>query len=130
LRNRLLTAMTRKAEGRQAKVLDALTARRETDIARASEIFAAFRVNLRESRERLEREIQTQDEQLFTDDQQKQRRHDLSTMIDRLGELDAEEQREIDTINARYADIRPHVTAAAVVFALTPADAEAGRIQP
>ena len=60
----------------------------------------------------------------------KQRRRDLSTMIDRLEQLDGEERREIDAINSRYADIRPHVTAAAVVFALTPADAAAGRIQP
>ena len=51
-------------------------------------------------------------------------------MDDRLEQLDEEERREIDAINARYADIKPHVTAAAVVFALTPADAAAGRIQP
>jgi hypothetical protein len=121
--------MDRKAEARQEKVLGALARRQETDAMRAREIFAAFRVNLMESRDRLEREIRSQDEMLFTDDQQKQRRHDLSTMIDRLDLLDGEEQREIDAINARYADIRPHVTAAAVVFALTAEDARAGRIQ-
>ena len=130
LRGRLLTAMTRKAQSLQEKRLGALATRQETDIARAKEIFAAFRVILRESRGRLEREIRSQDELLFTDDQQKQRRRDLSTMIDRLERLDGEERREIDAINSRYADIRPHVTAAAVVFALTPADAAAGRIQP
>jgi superfamily II DNA or RNA helicase len=130
LRGRLLTAMTRKAQTLQDKRLGALAARQQTDIARAKEIFAAFRVILRESRDRLEREIRSQDELLFSDDQQKQRRRDLSTMIDRLERLDGEERREIDAINARYADIRPHVTAAAVVFALTPADAEARRIQP
>ena len=51
-------------------------------------------------------------------------------MIDRLDSLDDEEQREIAAIGARYAGIKPHVTAAAVVFALTPDDAKAGRIQP
>ena len=130
LRGRLLTAMTRKAQSLKEKRLGALAARQKTDVARAEEIFAAFRVILRESRDRLEREIRSQDELLFTDDQQKQRRRDLSTMIDRLERLDGEERREIAAINARYADIRPHVTAAAVVFALTPADAEARRIQP
>ena len=129
LRGRLLTAMTRKAQSLQEKRIGALATRQETDIARAKEIFAAFRVILRESRGRLEREIRSQDEFLFTDDQQKQRRRDLSTMIDRLERLDGEERRDIDAINSRYADIRPHVTAAAVVFALTPADAAAGRIQ-
>ena len=51
-------------------------------------------------------------------------------MIDRLDNLDDEERREVAAIGARYAGIKPHVTAAAVVFALTPSDAKAGRIQP
>jgi superfamily II DNA or RNA helicase len=128
LRDRLLTAMTRKAQSLQEKRIDALANRREADVARAGDIFAAFRVNLRESRDRLEREIRSEDELLFSDDQQNQRRRDLSNMIDRLERLDGEERREVNAIKARYADIRPHVTAAAVVFALTPADAEAGKV--
>jgi superfamily II DNA or RNA helicase len=129
LRTRLLTAMARKADTRQEKVTEALQSRRDTDIARAHEIFGAFRVNLRESRERLAREIQAQEEALFTDDQQAQRRRDLRAMEDRLASLDDEEQREITAIGERYRDIKPHVSAAAVVFALTPADAEAGTVQ-
>ncbi|MFI9451562.1 DISARM system SNF2-like helicase DrmD [Amycolatopsis sp. NPDC052450] len=128
LRARLLTAMARKAESRQDKVTEALETRRDTDIVRAREIFDAFRVNLRESRDRLTRDIQEQEEQLFTDDQQAQRRRDLRTMEDRLAGLDDEEQREITAIDERYRDIKPHVSAAAVVFALTPADAEAGSV--
>ena len=110
-------------------MIDALHKRRDTDIARAREIFAAFRVNLRESRDRLDREIRSEEEMLFPDDQQRQRRRDLASMSDRLDSLDEEEQREIAAIGDRYADIRPHVTAAAVVFALTPDDAKAGRVQ-
>jgi len=128
LRTRLLTAMEHKAGTRQEKVIDALHKRRDTDIARARDIFAAFRVNLRESRERLDREIRDEEEKLFPDDQQRQRRRDLASMTDRLDSLDDEEQREIAAISARYAGIRPHVTAAAVVFALTPDDAKAGRV--
>jgi superfamily II DNA or RNA helicase len=130
LRNRLLTAMEQKAKTRQEKVVDALHRRRDADIARARQIFAAFRVNLQESRDRLDREIRSEEEKLFPDDQQRQRRHDLASMVDRLDSLDDEEQREIAAIGARYADIRPHVTAAAVVFALTPDDARDGRIRP
>jgi superfamily II DNA or RNA helicase len=130
LRDRLLTAMTRKAQSLQERRLGALAARQDSDVTRATEIYAAFRVNLRESRDRLDQEIRSEDELLFTDDQQNQRRRDFSTIIDRLERLDGEEQREIDAIKARYAEIRPHVTAAAIVFALTPADAEAGRIHP
>ena len=128
LRPRLLTAMEHKARARQEKVIDALHKRRDSDIARAREIFAAFRVNLQESRERLDREIRGEEEKLFPDDQQRQRRRDLASMIDRLDSLDDEEQREVAAIGARYAGIRPHVTAAAVVFALTPDDAKTGRI--
>ena len=130
LRHRLLTAMEQKARARQEKVIDALRKRRDTDIARAREIFAAFRVNLQDSRDRLDREIRSEEEKLFPDDQQRQRRRDLASMSDRLDSLDDEEQREIAAIGARYAGIKPHVTAAAVVFALTPGDAKTGRIQP
>ena len=129
LRTRLLTAMEQKAGARQEKVIDALYKRRDADVARAREIFAAFRMNLQESRDRLDRQIRSEEEKLFPDDQQRQRRRDLASMTDRLDSLDDEEQREIAAIRARYADIRPHVTAAAVVFALTPDDAKAGRIQ-
>jgi hypothetical protein len=129
LRTRLLTAMSRKAESRQEKMTEALENRRDSDIARAREIFGAFRINLRESRDRLSREIREQEEQLFTDDQQAQRRRDLRAMEDRLASLDDEEEREIASIGERYSDIKPYVSAAAVVFALTPADAEAGRVQ-
>jgi superfamily II DNA or RNA helicase len=129
LRNRLLTAMARKAESRQAQVTESLQKRRNSDIARVREIFGAFRINLRESRDRLSGEIRAEEEKLFTDDQQAQRRRDLRAMEDRLVSLDDEEQREIAAIGERYRDIRPHVSAAAVVFALTPADAETGKVR-
>ena len=74
--------------------------------------------------------MREQDELLFPDDQQRQRRHDLDSMDDTLLRLDGEERREIAAIRARYEDIKPHVTAAAIVFALTPEDAAEGRIQP
>ena len=128
LRHRLLAAMSRMAGIRQEKVTAALHARRDADITRAREIFGAFRVNLRESQERLAAEIRGQEEMLFTDEQQAQRRRDLRAMEDRLANLDGEEQREIAAIGERYADIKPHVSAAAVVFALTPQDARTGRV--
>lgn len=128
LRGRLLAGMSQRAEVRQARVTKSLEDRREADIGRAREIFAAFRTNLNESRERLAREMRSQEERLFTDDQQAQRRRDLRAMEDRLASLDEEEQREVAAIAERYADIRPHVSAAAVVFALTPSDVAAGAL--
>jgi superfamily II DNA/RNA helicase len=129
LRTRLLTAMERKSASRQEKVTEALTQRRDADIKRAHEIFGAFRLNLRESRDRLEQAIRAEEELLFTDDQQKQRRRDLHHMNERLDSLDDEEAREIASIQERYSDIRPYVSAAAVVFALTPEDAKNGMVK-
>ncbi|MGI6872401.1 DISARM system SNF2-like helicase DrmD [Amycolatopsis sp. 3B14] len=129
LRTRLEAAMRRKAEARHTRVTEDLERRRSSDIARVHEIFAAFRENLRESRDRLAGEIRAEEEKLFTDDQQAQRRRDLRAMEDRLAGLDEEERREVASIDERYRDIRPHVSAAAVVFALTPADAETGLVR-
>jgi superfamily II DNA or RNA helicase len=129
LRARLLAATVTRAEQHQQRVTGALARRREVDIRRAREIFAAFRRNLAESRDRLARELAEQDEYLFSDDQQAQRRRDLRAMEDRLAGLDAEERREVAAIEERYADVRPHVSAAAVVFALTPDDAASGAVR-
>ena len=63
---------------------------------------------------------------LWADDQQMQRRRDNEAMQRRLDDLDDEEAREIAAIEERYAEVKPHTTAAAVVFALTPEDAKAG----
>jgi hypothetical protein len=123
LRTRLLAAMQNRSTDRQERQIDALYKRRDTDIDRAAKIYAAFRVNLRESYDRLAREIRGEEEKLFPDEQQRQRRRDLASMDERLLSLDDEEQREIAGIRARYADVKPYVAAAAVVFALTPRDA-------
>jgi len=117
-----------KAETRQQRVADQLDARQRADVTRARDIFAAFRRNLHDSREHLAQEIRAEEEALFTDDQQAQRRRDLRAMEDRLASLDDEERREIAAITQRYADVKPHVSAAAVVFALTSEDAEPGGV--
>ena len=62
---------------------------------------------------------------MFADpDQQRQWTRDMDAMSRRLDELDDEEAREIAAITDRYEDVKPHTTAAAVVFALTSSDAE------
>ncbi|MFI5503469.1 DISARM system SNF2-like helicase DrmD [Nocardia asteroides] len=129
LRTRLLTAMERRAEAKQRSVEKTLDKRRDTDISQAREIFGAFRLTLDRSRQLLADEIAGQEEMLFTDDMQRQRRRDLRAMEDRLANLAEEERREVDSIADRYTDIKPHVSAAAVVFALTPADARPGALK-
>jgi hypothetical protein len=126
IRARLLESIERRTEARHDRVTDQLARRQEADTARAREIFAAFRRNLDESLEQLtSAEMQAQ-LSLFPDDQQRQRRRDIEAMRRRLDELGDEERREVAAIGERYRDVKPHTTAAAVVFALTPDDAERG----
>ncbi|MGH3734218.1 MAG: DISARM system SNF2-like helicase DrmD [Micromonosporaceae bacterium] len=126
LRARLLDSMTRRAETRHQRVSEQLDKRREADSVRAGEIFAAFRRNLRESLEQLTTAEMQAQLALFPDDQAWQRRRDIDAMRHRLDALDGEERREVAAIAERYRDVKPHTTAAAVVFALTPQDAYRG----
>jgi superfamily II DNA or RNA helicase len=125
LRLRLEESMQARAGRRHDLVTEQLARRQATDVHRAKEIFAAFRTNLGDSLARLRAEEAEAAEQLFADpDQQRQWRRDIAAMSRRLDEIDDEEAREIAAINDRYADVKPHTTAAAVVFALTRADAD------
>jgi superfamily II DNA or RNA helicase len=125
LRGRLEDAMRRRAERRQGAVTERLDERRDGDIDRARQIFAAFRANLDDSLRRLEEAERDQLAMLpLPDDQQRQRRRDIQKMEERLLTLGDEEAREVAGIGDRYADVQPYVSAAAVVFALTSQDAK------
>ncbi|WP_245822036.1 DISARM system SNF2-like helicase DrmD [Lentzea waywayandensis] len=125
LRLRLEESMEARAGKRHELVVEQLARRQGADVQRAKEIFAAFRANLRDSLARLRDEEAEARGQLFSDpDQQRQWRRDIDAMSRRLDELDDEEAREIAAITGRYADVKPHTTAAAVVFALTRSDAD------
>lgn len=129
LRQRLLSAMTIRAEDHQQRVTDRLAAREEADTSRAREIFAAFRRNLTESLAAIREAEREEEEMLFGDEQQaQQRRRDIRAMDERLATLGSEERRELAAISERYTDVRPHVAAAAVVFAISPKDLAAGRL--
>ncbi len=124
LHERLTSAMQRRAETRQKRVEDLLATRRDTDLKRATEIFTAFRRNLTDSIARMRREEDDQLDMLpLADEQHAQRTRDLRAMEARLDSLADEERRELEAIRDRYTDVRPYVAAAALVFALTPADA-------
>lgn len=123
MRTRLEQAMETRARKRQDAVQGTLDERRDTDLQRASGIYAKFRDNLRRSLEQVKTEESEQLAMLFADDQQAQRRRDIRAMEDRLDTLDGEEERELAGIRSRYADVHPYVSAAAMVFALTPEDA-------
>ena len=123
VRARLEESMQDRAARRQEAVSKQLEQRASDDTRRAREIYAAFRVNLKESLDVLRRAEEEEAAKLFSDDQQQQRRRDIDAMVRRLDDLGDEEARELESIAARYAEVKPHTTAAAVVFALTPTDA-------
>ena len=126
LRDRLRQAMDRRAESRQDAVAESLAERQDTDIARAIGIFTAFRVNLQDSLTHLRSKEEEEQAMLFLNqDEQRQRQLDIRRMEDRLASLADEERREIAGIQQRYSDIKPYVSAVALVFAITPDDAAA-----
>jgi len=125
LRTRLEESMKARAAKRHETVLEQLRKRQDADTQRAHDIFAAFRLNLRDSLKVLQDAEEQAAMMLLPDDQQNQRRRDIANMTRRLEALDDEEAREIDEITERYTDVKPHTTAAAIVFAITPADAQA-----
>lgn len=125
LRGRLQAAVERRAERQQTSVAASLETRRDDDIERAERIFAAFRRNLQDSLAMVRRAQEEQDAMLLPDDQQRQRQRDIAAMEQRLASLADEEAREVESLRARYDDVRPFVSTAALVFAVTPADAEA-----
>lgn len=126
LRTRLEESMHSRAERRHKLVMEQLDKRQTSDVQRARDIFSAFRVNLRDSLDLLRSKEAEAEAMLWADEQQKQRRRDIESMQRRLDDLDDEEAREISAIGDRYAEVKPHTTAAAVVFALTPGDARGG----
>ena len=126
LRTRLEESMHSRAERRHKLVMEQLDKRQTSDIQRARDIFSAFRANLRDSLDLLRSKEAEAEAMLWADEQQKQRRRDIESMQRRLDDLDDEEAREIIAITDRYAEVKPHTTAAAVVFALTPEDARGG----
>ncbi|QAY64723.1 ATP-dependent helicase [Xylanimonas allomyrinae] len=130
LRSRLESEMRKRAASHQESVTADLEKRRDADIGRARQIFGSFRRNLQESlRDRRAKQAEIEGFLFDLDPRQaEQYRMDIRSMENRLENLAAEEAREIQAIKDRYTDIRPFVSAAAVVFALTPQDAAQGEL--
>lgn len=131
LRSRLEDAIGKRAETRKQLVESNLEERRESDLDRAKGIFEQFRRNLRDSLAALRRQDEDDAVQLslWEDEEQKQRKRDIRKMEQRLDDLDSEESRELDMIRLRYKDVKPYVSIAALVFAVSEQDAEQWRAE-
>lgn len=125
VRNRVNAAIQRRAEKLQGAVESELQERRNADVAAVDEIFARFRGTLESTLAAAEEARRAGEEALFQlPEEKKQRETDLLRIRTRLSHLDDELHTERDAVERRYRDVQPHTFVAALVFALTPEDAE------
>lgn len=125
VRARINTAVQRRADRLKLEVSDDLEKRQRTDLASIDEIFGRFRLTLEGTVAAADEARRSGEDMLFQLDEEKhQRDRDLARVRTRLGVLDDEQRVERDAVERRYRDIQAHTFVAALVFALTPEDAE------
>lgn len=125
---RLENAIATRASSKQEAVTRSLEARQTKDLTRVEQIFGEFRQTLNSSLNQMNQQARADEFALFTLDSQTQLRRDRENIEARLNSINEELQRERELINARYEDVKPHFSAAAIVLAVSEQDAAAGTI--
>ena len=123
MRQRVSDAIAGRAQRLQDGIEHDLSRRETADLERVDEVFARFRQTLATTIENAEARKRELEEMLFHEEQQ-QREKDLANIRQRLDALTDEQSDERDAVSRRYANLQPHTFVAAVVFALSPADAQ------
>ncbi len=122
---RVAGAVDERATRRMQQVADDLDTRRAADLAAVDQIFDRFRRTLEGTLAAAAEAERAGEEMLFQlDEEKRQREKDLARVRTRLAALDDEHRSERESIERRYRGIRAHTFVAALVFALTPDDAE------
>lgn len=125
LRARVERAVADRAERRLRDLTSDLVIRRDADLARVEGTFRRFRTTLDRSIARMEEEAREAESALFElEGSARQRWRDIAEVRRRLDVLDEELERERRAVSTRYESPTPYPFAGAVIFALTPADAE------
>lgn len=125
LRARVLTAIDRRADRLTKNVQEDLEKRRTAELSAVEEIFTRFRGTLEGTLRAAEDAKRAGEDLLFQLPEEKQQRdRDLERVRTRLSHLDGELQAEREAVERRYREVKPHTFVAALVFALTPEDAE------
>lgn len=125
IRSRVSTAIQNRAERLKIGVETELEERRNADLKSVEAIFDNFRATLDGTLAAAEEARRAGEEALFQlPEEKKQRDTDLARVRTRLALLDDELHAERDAVERRYRDVQPHTFVAALVFALTPEDAE------
>lgn len=122
LRARVADAIDERVARRQRDVEGQLKARHTADRQRVVEIFDRFGVSLREALRDAEERASADQFALF-DDERRQSERDLRQVRARLDSLTDERDRELAAVDARYDDVQALHFSAAVLFAISPADA-------
>ena len=123
IRQRVADAVASRAQRLRSGIEQDLVKRKTADLERVNEVFARFRQTLAGTLDNAEERKRELEDMLFHEEQ-RQREKDLTNIRRRLDALAEEQRDERDAVSRRYANLQPHTFVAAVVFALSPADAE------
>lgn len=125
LRARVADAVARRAERLRREVEVNLGGRRDADLAAVDQIFDRFHGTLTNTLTAADDARRANQEMLFQlPEENWQREQDLVRVRARLAMLKQEQLDEREAVERRYRDVQAHVFVAALVFALTPEDAE------
>ncbi len=123
IRQRVADAVASRAQRLRSGIEQDLVKRKTAELERVNEVFARFRQTLAGTLDNAEERKRELEDMLFHEEQ-RQREKDLIKIRRRLDALAEEQRDERDAVSRRYANLQPHTFVAAVVFALSPADAE------
>jgi len=123
IRQRVADAVASRAHRLRSGIEQDLIKRKTADLERVNEVFTRFRQTLAGTLNNAEERKRELEDMLFHEEQ-RQREKDLTNIRRRLDALADEQRDERDAVSRRYANLRPHTFVAAVVFALSPADAQ------
>lgn len=124
MKQRLQAVVDETATRRADKVSNALETRRLEDRKRVEDIFNRFKITLQETLTGLKAAEEDMNIPLWDEVEKKQRELDVQRIRTRLDALENEKEKELATVERRYQDVTPQTMAAAIVFALTPNDAQ------
>lgn len=124
MKQRVQQIVDETATKRGDKVRGSLESRRTDDRKRVEEIFSRFKDTLQGTLAGLREAEEDMNIPLWDEAEKRQREQDVLRIRVRLDALESEKEKELATVERRYQDVSPQTLAAAVVFALTPEDAQ------
>jgi superfamily II DNA or RNA helicase len=123
VRERVRQAVAERVERRRREVEHQLEDRHEADRNRVVEIFDRFGDTLQKALDEAQ-QLEADPQLGLFDDERRQSERDLRQIRQRIDALTEERDRELAAVDARYEEVKPLTFSAAVLFAISPEDAE------